>query len=45
MFKVLAQQDEIARLKKQEESQIQAELQKIKGKKQSVQVHLILNTK
>ncbi|XP_027138980.1 restin homolog isoform X2 [Larimichthys crocea] len=30
MFKILAQQDEIARLKKQEESQIKADLQKIK---------------
>lgn len=44
VFQVLAQQDEIARLKKQEERQNKAELEKIKGGKQHVQVKFILNT-
>lgn len=42
VFKILAQQDEIARLKKQEESQTQAELKRIKGEKQLLK--FILNT-
>lgn len=36
VFQILAQQDEIARLKKQAESQNQAELEKIKGGRQSL---------
>lgn len=44
VFKILAQQDEITRLKKQEESQSKAELEKIKGGKQYMQVKFILNT-
>ncbi len=44
VFQILAQQDEIARLKKQEERQTQAELEKIKGGEQYIQVTFILYT-
>lgn len=41
-FQILAQQDEIARLKKQEKKQIEADLERIKGGEQYIFLKCIL---
>lgn len=42
VFQILAQQDEIARLKKQEESQTRVELEKIKGGSLSALLYMLM---